>query len=71
MRFKIRHPNRRKTDRGARLSQGEASQIVAEVHQLVRGGDAHSAWERIRDLHPADIGSMSLVVCHAQAERCW
>ena len=40
------------------ISQDEAAQIVGEVHQLIRGGDADSAWERIRDLHPADIGSI-------------
>ena len=36
----------------------EASDIAEEVHELIRAGEGRSAWERIRHLHPADMGSI-------------
>ena len=50
-----------------RLQVGEAPQtirpdqvkdIADQVHGLIRTGDEGSAWELIRHLHPADIGSV-------------
>ena len=40
------------------VSPQEASQIVREIHQLIRAGNAQSAWQSIQHLHPADIGSI-------------
>ena len=40
------------------ISLGEASEISDQVQELLRAGEEHSAWERIRNLHPADIGSI-------------
>ena len=40
------------------VSPQEASRIVREIHQLVRAGNAQSAWQSIQHLHPADIGSI-------------
>ncbi len=45
-------------EQGQAISLHEAEQIAGEVLQLVKAGDVHSAWERIRNLHPADIGSI-------------
>ena len=45
-------------DESRAVSPHEAAQLVDEVHRLVKAGDPHSAWERIRNLHPADIGSI-------------
>ncbi len=40
------------------ISEEEASSIAEEVHLLIRAGDEHTAWERMRHLHPSDIGSI-------------
>ena len=40
------------------ISLDEASRIADQVRELIRVGEEHFAWERIRDLHPADIGSI-------------
>ncbi|MXW35443.1 MAG: magnesium transporter [Chloroflexi bacterium] len=38
------------------ISLDEVSEIASEVRDLIEAGEEHSAWERIRLLHPADIG---------------
>ncbi len=40
------------------ISLDEASEIAGEVQELIRAGEEQSAWERIRYLHPADMGSI-------------
>ena len=40
------------------ISLDEASEIADEVYELIRAGKERSAWERIRHLHPADMGSI-------------
>ncbi len=40
------------------ISLEEAEDIADEVRDLLSAGDGRSAWERIRYLHPADIGSI-------------
>ena len=40
------------------ISEEEASSIAEEVHLLIRAGDEYTAWERMRHLHPSDIGSI-------------
>ena len=40
------------------ISLDEAAEIAGEVRDLIRAGEEQSAWERIRHLHPADIGSI-------------
>ena len=53
-------------DRGAEIEASipraitldEVEDIADEVRDLLSAGDQHSAWERIRHLHPADIGSI-------------
>ena len=40
------------------ISLDEASEIADEVQELIRAGKERSAWERIRHLHPADMGSI-------------
>ena len=40
------------------ISLDEAAEIAGEVRELIRAGEERSAWERIRHLHPADIGSI-------------
>ena len=40
------------------ISLDEAAEIASEVQELIRAGEEHSAWERIRHLHPADMGSI-------------
>ena len=40
------------------ISLDEASRISDQVQELIRAGEALFAWERIRILHPADIGSI-------------
>lgn len=40
------------------ISEEEASSIAEEVRLLIRAGDEHRAWERMRHLHPSDIGSI-------------
>ena len=40
------------------ISPHEASAITDEVQRLITAGDELSAWERVRHLHPADIGTI-------------
>ena len=40
------------------LTPRELSAIAGEVRTLIRAGDENSAWERLRVLHPADMGSV-------------
>ncbi len=40
------------------ISLDEVEDIADEVRRLLRAGDLQTAWERIRHLHPADIGSI-------------
>ena len=40
------------------ISLDEAAEIAGEVQELVRAGRENSAWELIRYLHPADMGSI-------------
>ena len=40
------------------ITPDEAASIAREVRQLIRNGDERSAWERLRHLHPADMGSI-------------
>ena len=47
------------------ISLDEAEAIADEVRDLIRAGREQSAWERIRNLHPADIGSIVAGLPHA------
>ncbi len=40
------------------ISPNEAAEIAREVRRLIREGDERSAWEQLRHLHPADVGSI-------------
>ena len=40
------------------ISVAQAEEIADEVRVLIKAGEEQSAWERIRHLHPADIGSI-------------
>ena len=40
------------------ISPDEAAAIAEEVQQLIKAGDERTAWERMRHLHPSDIGSI-------------
>ncbi len=40
------------------ISLDRAEEIVDEVHDLIKAGRARAAWDHIRHLHPADIGSI-------------
>ena len=40
------------------ISQDEAAEIAGQVQDLISEGREHSAWELIRHLHPADMGSI-------------
>ena len=40
------------------ITMDEAAEIAGDVHELIKAGNATSAWERIHRLHPADIGSI-------------
>ena len=35
------------------ISIEEVESVAGEVHELIRAGDEHTAWERLRGLHPA------------------
>ena len=43
---------------GRAISLAEASRIAGEVGEMIRAGHGQSAWEMIRHLHPADMGSI-------------
>ena len=40
------------------ITPDEAAIIAREVRRLIRNGDERSAWERLRHLHPADMGNI-------------
>ena len=40
------------------ISLDEAEEIAGQVQELIKAGEEHSAWEMIRYLHPADMGSI-------------
>ena len=40
------------------ISLDQAEEIAARVQELINAGRARSAWELIRHLHPADMGSI-------------
>ncbi len=40
------------------ITLDQIEDIASEVQKLIAAGDEHSAWERLRGLHPADIGSI-------------
>ena len=40
------------------ISLDQVEEIAGEVQELIRAGEEHSAWELIRYLHPADMGSI-------------
>lgn len=40
------------------ISQDEAAEIAGQVQDLISEGKTQSAWELIRHLHPADMGSI-------------
>ena len=50
------------------ISQEEASAIAEEVRRLIREGDERSAWERVRRLHPADMGAIVASLPRASRE---
>ncbi len=43
---------------GQAISLARAEEIAGEVRELIRAGKERSAWELIRQLHPADMGSI-------------
>ena len=45
-------------EQGQAISLDEAAEIAGEVRELISAGREASAWELIRNLHPADIGSI-------------
>ena len=44
------------TEQPLAISLDQASEIATEVRELIEAGEEHTAWERVRHLHPADIG---------------
>ena len=40
------------------ISLEVAATIAGEVRDLIQAGEEQSAWERLRNLHPADMGSI-------------
>ena len=50
------------------ISLDEAAEIASEVQELVRAGRERSAWELIRHLHPADMGSIVASLPRASME---
>ena len=40
------------------ISLDEAEEIAGEVQKLIKAGEESSAWELLRNLHPADMGSI-------------
>ena len=40
------------------ISLDTAAEIARDVRELVNAGQAHVAWERVRNLHPADMGTI-------------
>ena len=50
------------------ISLDEAAEIASEVQELVKAGRERSAWELIRHLHPADMGSIVASLPHASRD---
>ncbi len=50
------------------ISLDEAAEIASEVQELVKAGRERSAWELIRRLHPADMGSIVASLPRASRE---
>ena len=50
------------------ISADEAAVIAREVRRLIREGDERSAWEQLRHLHPADVGSIVAALPRASRE---
>ena len=46
------------TRRPSAISLDQAAELATAVQELIRAGDTHLAWDRIRQLHPADITSI-------------
>lgn len=46
----------------------EAAEIAVEIQNLIRAGDERSAWERLRRIHPADIGTIVLALPRTSRE---
>ncbi len=40
------------------ITLDQAEEIADEVNELIQAGDEHRAWEILRHLHPADVGSI-------------
>lgn len=47
-----------KDDQPQVISRDRAAEIAKEVQQLIGEGEEHHAWELVRYLHPADIGTI-------------
>ena len=45
-------------DQSRIITPREAEEIADEVRDLIRAGDETSAWDRLRRLHPADMGAI-------------
>ena len=54
--LRLEVPVTSETARAITLDQAE--EIADEVKELIEAGDEHRAWEILRQLHPADIGSI-------------
>lgn len=50
------------------ISPEEASAIAEEVRLLIKAGNEETAWERVRHLHPSDIGSIVASLPRASRE---
>ena len=50
------------------ISIAQAEEIAGEVRVLIKSGEEQSAWERIQDLHPADIGSILAGLPHGSRQ---
>ena len=50
------------------ISLERASEIAGDVRRLIESGQEHMAWEHLRHLHPADIGTIVAGLPHASRE---
>ena len=50
------------------ISLERASEIASDVRDLINAGQEHMAWERLRHLHPADMGTIVAGLPHASRE---
>lgn len=51
------------------ISLEEVEEIAGEIQDLISAGEEHTAWERLRRLHPADIGSIVAGLPRASRDR--